>query len=168
MAPKRLVSIRMATTPYRNERSNTILVVEDEATIRSIVRIVLERMGHIVLEAGDGADGLTVSRNFSGRIDLVVSDVRMAKMHGPEMVSHLQAERPGIKVLFISAFPTQSLPCDLTGEFLAKPFLPAAIEKTVREMFASETAPLARREWRLQKDRLLEMGKISAPLSRRG
>ena len=137
MASKRLVSLRMATTPYRKERGNTILVVEDEAAVRSIVRIVLERMGHIVLEAGDGAEGLTVSRNFSGRIDLVISDMRMAKMDGPEMVSHLQAERPDIKVLFISAYATQSLPSDLTGEFLAKPFLPAAVEKKVQVMFAA-------------------------------
>src|SRR6516225_12051078 len=107
------VSLSMATMPYRNE-SKTILVVDDDATIRSIVRIVLERMGHVLLEACDGADGLTVSRNFSGRIDLVVSDMRMPKMDGPEMVSRLQAERPGIKVLFMSAYYTQSPPPDRT------------------------------------------------------
>jgi CheY-like chemotaxis protein len=126
----------MPTTPDRNERSKTILVVEDADTIRSIVRIVLERMGHVVLEACDGADGLTVSRNFSGPIDLVVSDVRMPKVDGPEMVSRLQAERPGIRVLLISAYSAESVPPDLTEDFLAKPFLPAAIEKKVQEMFA--------------------------------
>jgi DNA-binding response OmpR family regulator len=57
----------MAATSYRNERSETILVDEDDDMIRSIVRIVLERMGHVVLEARDGADGLTVSRKFNGR-----------------------------------------------------------------------------------------------------
>ena len=119
----------MATTPGRNERSKTILVVEDADTIRSIVRIVLERMGHVVLEACDGADGLIVSRNFSGPIDLVVSDVTMPKMDGPEIISRLQPERPGIKVLFISACPTESV---LAQDFLAKPFLPAAIEKKVQ------------------------------------
>ena len=60
-------------------------------------------MGHVLLEACDGAEGLTVSRNFSGRIDLVVSEVRMPKMDGPEMISRLQTERPGIRVLFMSA-----------------------------------------------------------------
>src|SRR5215469_11228087 len=102
------VSLRMTTTPYRNE-SKTILVVDDDATIRSIVRIVLERMGHVLLEACDGAEGLTVSRNFGGRIDLVVTDVRMPKMDGPETVSRLQLERPGIRVRFMSAYYTQSL-----------------------------------------------------------
>jgi CheY-like chemotaxis protein len=131
--------------PYRNE-SKTILVVDDDATIRSIVRIVLERMGHVLLEACDGADGLTVSRNFSGRIDLVVSDMRMPKMDGPEMVSRLQAERPGIKVLFMSAYYTQSPPPDRTEDFLPKPFLPAAIEKKVHEVFARDPASFGSRE----------------------
>ena len=119
----------MATTPFRNEPSKTILVVEDYDMIRSIVRIVLERMGHVVLEASDGVDGLTASRNFIGRIDLVISDVRMPKMDGPEMVSRLQIERPDIKVLLISAHSTESVPPDLREDFVAKPFLPAAIEK---------------------------------------
>jgi hypothetical protein len=50
------ISLRMATTPHRN-KSKTILVVEDDATIRSIVRIVLERMEHVRMEACDGATG---------------------------------------------------------------------------------------------------------------
>jgi CheY-like chemotaxis protein len=142
----------MGTSQCRNARSNTILVVEDEATIRSIVRIVLERKGHIVLEAGDGMDGLTVSRAFSGRIDLVVSDVRMPKMDGPEMVSRLRAERPGIKILLMSAYFTQSLPSDTTEEFLAKPFLPADIEKKVQEMLAPDQPLLAGGNWPQQKN----------------
>jgi CheY-like chemotaxis protein len=159
------ISVRMATTPYRNE-SKTILVVEDDATIRSIIRIVLERMGHVLLEAGDGAEGLTVSRNFSGRIDLVVSDVRMPKMDGPEMISRLQTERPGIRVLFMSAYSTQSLPADLREDFLPKPFLPAAIEKTVQEVFARDPASLGRRNWPHRNDRFLEVTKVSTARSR--
>ena len=91
----------MATTPSRNEQSKTILVVEDEATIRYILHSVLGRMGHVVLEASNGAEGLNVSQTFNGRIDLVIRDVRMPKMDGPEMVRRIQAERPGIKVLLI-------------------------------------------------------------------
>ena len=135
-----LVLLRMATTPFRNEPSKTILVVEDYDMIRSIVRIVLERMGHVVLEASDGVDGLTASRNFIGRIDLVISDVRMPKMDGPEMVSRLQIERPDIKVLLISAHSTESVPPDLREDFVAKPFLPAAIEKKVQEILARDPA----------------------------
>jgi CheY-like chemotaxis protein len=141
----------MATTPNRNERSKTILVVDDEAVIRYIVRVVLERAGHLVLEAFDGAEGLIVSRNFSGRIDLVISDVRMPKMNGPEMVNRIRAERPGIKVLLISAYPTESVPPDVAEDFLAKPFLPAAIEKKVQEMLARDPTSSGRKHWPQQK-----------------
>ena len=97
-------------------------------------------MGHVVLEARDGSDGLTVSRSFSGRIDLVVSDVRKPNMDGPEMVTRLHVERPGTKVLLISAYSAESVPPDLTEDFLAKPFLPAAIEKKVQVMLARDPA----------------------------
>src|SRR5215469_14862975 len=98
MAP----SPTMAATTYFNERSCTVLVVEDEAVIRDFLRIVLKRLGHVVLEARDGAEGLTISRNFNGRIDLVISDVRMPKVDGPTMARLLQAKRPAMKVLLIS------------------------------------------------------------------
>jgi CheY-like chemotaxis protein len=148
----------MAITPNRNERIKTILVVEDDATIRYILRVVLERMGHAVLEGCDGADGLNVSRNFNDRIDLVISDVRMPKMDGTEMVSHLQAERPGTKVLLISAYSTESLSPELTENFLPKPFLPAAIEKKGQEILARDPASLGRRNWPHRNQRFLKVG----------
>ena len=130
----------MAATPYFNERSCTILVVEDEALIRDFLHFVLKRMGHVVLEARDGAEGLTVSRNFNGRIDLVISDVRMPKVDGPTMVRLLQAKRPGMKVLLISGDSAESVPNDSIKNFLQKPFPPAAIEKKVQEMLARDEA----------------------------
>ena len=128
----------MAAAPYFNERSFTILVVEDEALIRDFLHIVLTRMGHVVLEARDGAEGLTISRNFNGRIDLVISDVRMPKVDGPTMVRLLQAKRPGMKVLLISGDSAESLPNDSRKNFLHKPFPPAAIEQKVQEMLARD------------------------------
>jgi len=136
----------MSITPNRNERSKTILVVEDEATIRYILRVVLGRMGHVVLEASNGAEGLNLSRTFNGRIDLVISDVRMPKMDGPKMVSRIQAERPGIRVLLISAYSPESMPPDVAEDCLAKPFLPAAIEKKVQKMLARDAASLGERK----------------------
>ena len=126
----------MAATPYFNERSCTILVVDDEALIRDTLHIVLKRMGHVVLEADDGAEGLIVSRNFKGRIDLVIADVRMPKLDGPTMVRLLQAKRPGMKVLLISGDSPESLPNASKKNFLHKPFLPNAIEQKVQEILA--------------------------------
>jgi two-component system, cell cycle sensor histidine kinase and response regulator CckA len=135
----------MAATFYRNGRNGTILVVEDEPVIRYILHIILKRMGHVVLEACDGAEGLTVSRKFNDQIDLVIADIRMPKMDGPTMVRHLQAERPGMKVLLISGYSADSVPNDLMKDFLHKPFLPAAIEQKVQEMLAREKAISAAR-----------------------
>jgi two-component system, response regulator YesN len=95
-------------------------------------------MGHIVLEARDGAERLTVSREFNDRIDLVIADIRMPRMDGPEMVRHLQAERPDIKALLISGYSAESVPNDLVMNFLHKPFLPAAIEQKVQAMLARD------------------------------
>lgn len=128
----------MAARFFRNGRNRTILVVEDEAVIRYILHIILKRMGHNVLEAGDGAEGLTVSRKFNDQIDLVIADIRMPRMDGPTMVRQLQAERPGMKVLLISGYSAESVPNDLTKDFLHKPFLPAAIEQKVQAMLARE------------------------------
>jgi len=133
LARKRLLPPVMALTPYHG-RNRTVLIVEDETVIRHVLKIVLKRMGHVVLEARDGEEGLTVSRKFNERIDLVITDIRMPRMDGPTMVRHLQAERPDIKVLLISGHRAESIPNDLRMNFL--PFLPAAIGQKVQQMFA--------------------------------
>lgn len=138
MARKRLPLPNVAAKFFRNGRNRTILVVEDEAVIRYILHIVLKRMGYVVLEACDGAEGLTVWRKSNDRIDLVITDVRMPRMDGPEMVRHLQAERPDLKALLISGYSAESVPNDLMMDFLHKPFLPAAIEQKVQEMLARD------------------------------
>jgi DNA-binding NtrC family response regulator len=61
-------------------------------------------------------------------------------MDGPTMARQLQAERPGMKVLLISGYSAESVPNDLTKDFLHKPFLPAAIEQKVQEMLARDEA----------------------------
>ena len=128
----------MTATPCFHERSCTILVVEDEALIRDTLYIILKRMGHVVLEARDGAEGLIVSRKFNGRIDLVIADVRMPKMDGLTMVRLLKTKRPGMKALLISGNSTESVPNDRMKNFLHKPFPPDAIEQKVQEMLACD------------------------------
>src|SRR5215472_1512704 len=107
----------MAATSYFNERICTVLVVEDEALIRDFLHIVLNRMGHVVLEARDGAEGLTVSRKFNGQIDLVIADVQMPKIDGVTMVRLLQAKRPGMKALLISGDSAESVRTDWMKNF---------------------------------------------------
>jgi len=85
--------------------SETILLVEDEQTVRVIVRSLLEESGYRVLEAKDGADGLRLFKENSDVIDLVLSDVVMPKMRGQEMYEKIKKISPDIRILFISGYP---------------------------------------------------------------
>ena len=136
----RFLFLRRREQRQDRERGFTILVVEDEALIRGLLNIILKRMGHVVLEARDGAEGLTVSRKFNGQIDLVIADVQMPKIDGLTMVRLLRAKRPGMKVLVISGDSAESLPNDSRKNFLHKPFPPAAIEQKVQEILACDEA----------------------------
>jgi nitrogen-specific signal transduction histidine kinase len=109
----------------------TVLLVEDERVVRDLARRTLARAGYRVLEASDGEEALEVSRRHPGPIDLVVSDVVMPRMGGRALVACLLAERPGLRVLFMSGYPNDA--GDLrevtgaTGDFLQKPFAPSQL-----------------------------------------
>ena len=85
--------------------TETILLVEDEETVRVIIRSLLEESGYRVLEAMDGEDGLRLFKENRGKIDLVLSDIIMPKMQGREMYEEIKKISPDIKILFISGYP---------------------------------------------------------------
>lgn len=80
----------------------TILVVDDEPGIRTLLAFALERQGFSVLTAGCGQEALSMSRAHRGEIDLLVSDVMMPEMDGPTLAKNLVAENPTLSVLLIS------------------------------------------------------------------
>jgi two-component system, cell cycle sensor histidine kinase and response regulator CckA len=116
----------------------TVLLVDDEAFLRRLVRTVLEDHGYDVIEAAGPEEALELSRRYQGRIDLVLSDVVMPRMRGTELVPLLLARRPGMRVLFMSASPggVSSQPEPL----LMKPFTLDALERAVREALAQPRA----------------------------
>jgi two-component system cell cycle sensor histidine kinase/response regulator CckA len=90
-----------------------------------------------VLEAADGAEALDVARAHDGRIDLLVSDIVMPAVGGPELYTALADERPGLRVLFTSGFPERDLTPEATLDrtnFLPKPYTPAELARRVREL----------------------------------
>lgn len=101
-----------------------ILIVEDEPAVRDLMRKVLEKRGLHVEMADDGEAGLEYFRRTGGA-DLVVSDIIMPGISGAEMVRQMLRIRPGLKVLFVTAF-TQDIVAEqtrgLTFEVLRKPF----------------------------------------------
>ena len=86
------------------ESPATILVVDDEPAVLAVTERVLSARGHRVLAASSGADALQQSRHWTGRIDLLLSDLRMPSMNGRELAERIRLERPDIGVVFMSGY----------------------------------------------------------------
>jgi signal transduction histidine kinase/ligand-binding sensor domain-containing protein len=118
--------------------AETVLVAEDEPQVRHLVRRALERCGYRVLEAVDGEDALEVAAAHGGRIDLLLSDVVMPRMGGPELARRLSVDRPGTRLLFMSGYAEQTLLDEAAragaGQPIAKPFRVNALADRVREV----------------------------------
>ena len=115
----------------------TVLLVEDEASLRELLREVLDANGYSVLVARDGAEALQIAAAHTGPIQLMVTDVIMPGMTGPSIVDLVAPTRPEMKVLFVSGYSDESVTrLGLAGPgraFLSKPFGPEALLRRVRE-----------------------------------
>jgi signal transduction histidine kinase len=118
--------------------AETILLVEDEARVRKLIVDVLTARGYRVLEATRGEEALRLSKTHSGQIDLMVVDVVMPEISGPELVRQIVPTRPGTHVLYISGYTDEAIVHHGIPEsgaaFLQKPFLPDALARKVREV----------------------------------
>jgi PAS domain S-box-containing protein len=118
--------------------TETLLLVEDEAAVRSSARRLLERNGYTVLEARHGGDALRIAEESERPIDLVLTDLVMPEMGGRELVERLRAHRPGLKVVFMSGYTEKAIAVDgvmpaHTG-FVEKPFTVEQLMRRVREI----------------------------------
>lgn len=130
--------------PERNNKP-IILLAEDEPVVRNVVQLALSRAGYHVLACADGDEAMTLSRSFSGDIDLVLTDVKMPHMIGPELVRRIRLERPTIRVLMMTGQATIEIPAVLRPETLHKPFLPSELLERVAQALngaSSESHPL--------------------------
>jgi CheY-like chemotaxis protein len=121
--------------------SETILLVEDEEAVRRLVRKVLEGKGYTVLEASGWQEALEITGRHQERIHLLVTDVVMPGVGGPELASRLEAARPGFRVLYMSGYTdgavvNHGLLSSATA-FLQKPFTPDTLLRKVREVLSS-------------------------------
>jgi CheY-like chemotaxis protein len=111
-----------------------ILVAEDEVMVRNLARHVLQAEGHEVLAAADGAEALTLSRDYRGNIDLLITDVVMPRLDGFGLVRQILLERPNLRVLIMSGTPGDLRSVPAGTPFLQKPFQAAVLRDKVREM----------------------------------
>ena len=119
-------------------KGETILVVEDEGAVRQVAASYLKREGFNVIEATNGEEALSIVSKLKPTVDLLVTDVVMPKISGPELVKALGEMGYHPKVIYISAYPKDHLSreTDLgSGKmFLQKPFLPSELARAIREV----------------------------------
>ena len=119
----------------------TVLVVEDEESVRALACRILRERGYSVLEAADGMEALRMIEEFAGEIHLVLTDVLMPGMSGRELISQLKAAKPAIKALFISGYTDEAIVhhgvLDSNVAFLQKPFTVDGLARKVREVIDS-------------------------------
>ncbi|HEY1263059.1 MAG TPA: PAS domain S-box protein [Terriglobales bacterium] len=119
--------------------SEIILLVEDEEAVRKSAAEYLKENGYTVLVASSGPEALDLARGSMGNIDLLVSDLVMPKMSGPQLAEKIRAERPEIKIIFMSGYSNNLLPTvENAGHVLLhKPFRLAALGACVRKILDS-------------------------------
>jgi nitrogen-specific signal transduction histidine kinase/CheY-like chemotaxis protein len=114
----------------------TILVAEDEASVRALAVAALTRRGYRVLSASSGEEALQIAATFDGTIDLLLSDVVMPGMKGPALADRLRAARPGIRVMLMSGYAADIVTREdlKDAPLLVKPFSPVMLAKAVRSI----------------------------------
>lgn len=118
--------------------AETILLVEDEEGVRKLVALQLEHCGYTVKEAANGAEALEIIARHRGRIDLMLSDVVMPGMNGPQLAAAVEVAHPGVKVLFQSGHPGETLlfhGFEATHhDLIQKPFSSEELARRVRDV----------------------------------
>jgi PAS domain S-box-containing protein len=125
----------------------TVLLVEDDAAVRKVIKRGLEGLGHRVIEAHDGQSGLEMAAAHDGSIDLVLTDITMPGMNGREFVRQLEKSYRRVPVVFMSGYAQDAASRDgMEGgdrAFLQKPFSAATIASTLRQMRRGDRPAIA-------------------------
>jgi two-component system cell cycle sensor histidine kinase/response regulator CckA len=110
----------------------TVLVVDDDAGLCHLTRLLLVQYGYTALHALNGEAALQVSTRHPGQIHLLLVDIAMAGMSGPQLAQALRAVRPNMRLLFMSGLVTEkNFQGVLGGSFIRKPFTPSGLVQTI-------------------------------------
>ena len=124
--------------PPENSGTETLLIVENEPAIRNLLQVALRRNGYTVLAAESGREALELVRNHADAIHLLITDVVMPDMDGPELVRQLSTILPDTRTLFMSGYMDDTLGergiLSSNANFIQKPFSPRTIAQKVRDI----------------------------------
>jgi PAS domain S-box-containing protein len=112
--------------------TETILLVEDEESVRRLASLLLERSGYRLLVASSAEEALETARGYAGQIDLLLTDVVLPGLHGRRLADLLSSERPSIKVVFASGYFDERGILEPGSDFIQKPFNPETLARTIR------------------------------------
>jgi DNA-binding NtrC family response regulator len=122
----------------------TILLVEDDNEVRQLVGAMLRRGGFRLIQANGGEEAIARVADAKGRVDLMVTDVVMPRMSGPDLSATLSALYPGLKVIYMSGYLDDQLRAHglsyRAPNFLQKPFTQEALIRKIREVLAGPPA----------------------------
>lgn len=125
-------------------RKRIVMLVDDEDSVRGVIRGYLESLGIYVLEAGNATMAIRLAMNSPLSIDLLITDILLPRTNGRDLANRVCMHRPDIKVLFISGYPMDVLKhhglCPSHAELLPKPFTQVELEEKVRQ--AMENGPI--------------------------
>jgi len=117
----------------------TILLVEDHSALLKLVKQILEDADFSVIPAKNAREAIRLEAEFSGTIDLLLSDVRMRGMSGPDLAKRLQERRPHIGIVLMSGYPVGASVVHHYGwHYIQKPFLPAALVEKIKSALRGE------------------------------
>jgi DNA-binding NtrC family response regulator len=130
--------VRASRPPTTSRGTETILLVEDDDQVRAVARGILGKSGYHIIEASNAAEALLHSDRHPGTIHLLLSDVVMPQMSGPELARRLATVRPDMKVLCMSGYTDDSIVRHGVLEahlaYIQKPITPEALTTKVREV----------------------------------
>ncbi len=130
-----MTAIPPAPPPHEQQ---TVLLVEDDDTVRNLLRLLLQGQGYRVLDAPSGADALELCKYEPGPIDLLITDVIMPVMGGPQLAEAVVQRFADVRVLFVSGYTDEAIAAHGLARdrvhFMQKPFVKSELLRTVREV----------------------------------